>query len=380
MKEEATATKAYKAPIEAPKDLIEAYFEAKKKALREVLNHVTHSENGKAHLSFKAGDRRRLRNNLLKGWKYSRHYVDSAINSAIGLVKGWVKLYNRGRAKSKPKVTGKTVYVKSTLFTYRDGKLKISIEPNKRYLEVDLTRYDYLPGDFDSIGGLLLAENGLIINFKRKVEGVEPRGWASFDVNLANVTALISGRIVRYDLRQLYHVHRVYEEERRKLQKLSKRKPRTAERLMWKYSRRERSRARDFMHKLTARIAGELEELRSGAILEDLKGIKGRLLHGAKSLNRKLSKWNARTFQLMLKYKLKWLGLPVKYVNPSYSSRTCPLCSGRMAAYGGRLMRCKKCGFIADRDAIAVLNLRMRGSGVTPKALIEASASMMGKR
>nr|MDO8063526.1 hypothetical protein [Candidatus Freyrarchaeum guaymaensis] len=134
MKEEATATatatKAYKVPVEAPKDLIEAYFEAKKKALEEVLSHITHHRTGKAHLKLKAGDRGRLRNNLLKDWKYSRYYV----GSAIGLVKGWTRLHNRGRAKSKPKVAGKTVYIKSTLFTYRDGKLKISIEPGKRIL------------------------------------------------------------------------------------------------------------------------------------------------------------------------------------------------------------------------------------------------------
>ncbi|MHA1606568.1 MAG: hypothetical protein ACTSWP_03350 [Candidatus Freyarchaeota archaeon] len=96
MKGEATAIKSYKVPIEAPRDLIEAYFEAKKKALEEIMNHVTHSRTGKARLKFKAGDRRRLRNSLLKGWKYSKHYVDSAINSAIGLVKGWIKLYNKG--------------------------------------------------------------------------------------------------------------------------------------------------------------------------------------------------------------------------------------------------------------------------------------------
>jgi len=70
----------------------------------------------------------------------------------------------------------------------------------------------------------------------------------------------------------------------------------------------------------------------------------------------------------------------VKYVNPSYSSKTCPLCSGRMAAYEGRLMRCKECCLVLDRDVVAVLNLRMRGAGVPPKALIEAYASMMGKR
>ena len=99
MKEEATATKAYKVPVEAPKDLIEAYFEAKKKALEEVLSHITHHRTGKAHLKFRAGDRRKLRNNLLKDWKYSRYYVDSA----IGLVKGWTRLHNRGGRNPNPK-------------------------------------------------------------------------------------------------------------------------------------------------------------------------------------------------------------------------------------------------------------------------------------
>ena len=344
------------------------------------MNHVPYSRSGKVHLSLKAEDRKKLRNNLLKDWKYSKHYIDSAINSVIGLVKGWIKLHNRRKAKSKPEITRKTVYIKSTLFTYKNGKLKISIEPNKRYLEVDLTRYDYLPKDFDVIGGLLLTESELIINFKKSVKILKPRDWASFDINLTNVTALINGRIVRYDLRQLYHVHRVYEEKRRRVQKLSKHKPKTAERLMQKYSRREKNRAKDFTHKLTTKIVRELKELQSGAILENLKNIKDRVLNRSKKLNRKLSKWNARTFQFMLGYKLRWLGLPVKYIDPKNSSKKCPVCSGRLSAYRGRLMKCEKCGFIKDRDIIAVLNLQMWGSGVTPKALLGHLSPMIGKQ
>jgi len=37
------------------------------------------------------------------------------------------------------------------------------------------------------------------------------------------------------------------------------------------------------MHKLTARIAGELEGLRSGALLEGLEGVKGRVLRGQRN-------------------------------------------------------------------------------------------------
>jgi len=374
------AVKAYSIPINAPNDLINAYFEAKKKALKEVFSHVVYSQRGKVHLNFKKEDRRNLRSKLLKEWKYSKHYIDSAINSVTGLVKGWIKLYNRGKAKSRPEITKKTVYIKNTLFSYKNGILKISIEPRRRYLEVNLMKHEYLPKDFNFIGGLLLTENKLIITFKKNVKNTEPRGWASFDVNLTNITALINGKIVRYDLKQLYHIHRVYEKKRRRIQKFSKNKPKTAEKLMQKYSKREKNRAKDFMHKLTTKIAEELSEIESGAILENLKNIKSRVLCKSRNLNRKLSKWNARQFQFMLKYKLKWLGLPVKYVNPKNSSKTCPVCQATLIAYRGRLMKCKKCEFTMDRDVVAVLNLQMWGSGVTPKALIAHLRAMMEKR
>ncbi|MBS7288350.1 MAG: hypothetical protein KIH01_06290 [Candidatus Freyarchaeota archaeon] len=54
----------------------------------------------KAHLKLKSEDWKRLRDELLRDWKFSKHYVDSAIDSVIGLVKGWVMLYNRGEAES----------------------------------------------------------------------------------------------------------------------------------------------------------------------------------------------------------------------------------------------------------------------------------------
>ncbi|MDI9645277.1 MAG: zinc ribbon domain-containing protein [Archaeoglobales archaeon] len=107
--------------------------------------------------------------------------------------------------------------------------------------------------------------------------------------------------------------------------------------------------------------------MKCGAILEELKGVKRRILSGSRNVNRKLSKWNARTFQFMLEYKLKWLGLPVKYINQANSSKTCPLCSGSMASYDGSIMKREECGFVMDRDVVAVLNLQMWGS-VAPES------------
>ena len=272
------AIKAYSVPVIAPKDLIEEYFKLRKTALDEIFKHVKYSKSGKAHLKFSKNDRKELRDKLLEHWRFAKHYVDSAINSVIGLVKGWIKLYNKGKAKSKPEITKKTVYIKTTLFSIKDCKIKITIEPRKRYLEIDLAKFDYLPKDYDSVGGLVLQEDKLIITFKKKVEPIKPKDYASFDVNLTNVTGFINGRIVRFDLRELYHIHRVYEEKRKRIQKLSKIKPKTAKRLMQKYSKRERNRAKDLMHKITTTIARELVSIKHGAILEDLRNIKDRIL------------------------------------------------------------------------------------------------------
>ncbi|MEM0328268.1 MAG: transposase [Thermoproteota archaeon] len=362
------AVKSYRIQVEAPKDLIEEYFKVKQRALDAIFSHVKVSK--KAHLNLKAEDRRKLRDELLKDWMFSKHYVDSAINSVIGLVKSWITLYNIGRAESKPEITKRTVYIKSTLFSFRNDILRISIEPNKRYLEVDLTKYPWIHEDFDRIGGLILTEKELIITVKKNVEPKAEK-WASFDVNLTNITAIIDSKIRCYDLRELYHIHRTYETKRQRIQKLSKIKPETSKRLLEKYSKREKNRAKDFMHKLTTQIARELKEKNCGAIMERLKSVKYKILNHSKKMNRKLSKWNARTFQFMLEYKLKWLNLPVKYVNPKNSSKTCPLCSGSMASYEGRIMKCEECGLAMDRDIVAVLNLQMRGEGFTQRALDE---------
>ena len=107
---------------------------------------------------------------------------------------------------------------------------------------------------------------------------------------------------------KLYHIHRVYEAKLQRIQKLSKDKPKTSKKPLRKYSRRERNRARDFMHKLTTAMARELRESNSGAIMKKLKGVKHRVLNKSKEWNRKISKWDARIFQLCLNTSLDGWG------------------------------------------------------------------------
>lgn len=107
----------------------------------------------------------------------------------------------------------------------------------------------------------------------------------------------------------------------------------------------------------------------TGIIMEDLNGIRKRIKYN-RNLNRRLHSWNFRKLQFFIEYKAKLEGLSVIYVNPHNTSRLCPVCGGKLAPNGQRIMKCRKCGYENDRDIIACLNiLRMRGASVPPESL-----------
>ena len=359
--------KAYSIPFQADEvvlKFIEEYHELARAALGEIL---------KAE-RFTRAERKRLRDKLLENWPYAAHYVDSAINQMLGLVKSYRRKLRRGKNVRRPRLRKKFVYVKSTLFALKGSKLRITIIPRKYYIEIDLSKYTYISPFLKEInegnlrlGGLFLFSDKIILNFVKTVKYFKPRDWMSVDINLTNVTALAGLNVYRFDTRELYHIHRVYELKRRKIQRISAWNKKLSERLLKKYSGREKNRAKDFLHKLSNKIVEIAKKKQMGIILEDLNGIKERIVNGSKELNRKLSKWNARELQRMIEYKAKWNGIPVIYVNPRNSSCTCPVCGGWLIPQEGRLMRCPKCNFIEDRDFIATINLRMWGARGSPE-------------
>ncbi|AFK21823.1 RNA-guided endonuclease TnpB family protein [Pyrococcus sp. ST04] len=361
-----TIIRAYSIPIQADEvilEFIEEYHKLARKALQEILNAE----------KFTKVERKQLRDKLLENWSYATHYVDSAINQMLGLVKSYKKKLKKGKKVRKPRLRKKFVYVKSTLFTLKGSVLRITITPRKHYLEVNLANYPHILPFLKEVlegklrlGGLFLFPDRLVLNFVKSVEYFEPRDWMSIDINLTNVTVLAGLTVYRFDTRELYHIHRVYELKRRRAQKISAWNRRLSEELLEKYSRRERNRVKDFLHKLANKIVEIAREKRMGIILEDLRGIKEKL-NGSKELNRKLSKWNARELERLIEYKAKWFGVPVVYVNPRNSSRVCPVCGGRLIPREGRLVECPNCGLVEDRDFVAVLNLRMWGVWGSPE-------------
>jgi putative transposase len=64
--------------------------------------------------------------------------------------------------------------------------------------------------------------------------------------------------------------------------------------------------------------------------------------------------------QSCVEYEARERGLEVVKVDPRGTSSRCPRCGGRLAEDGYRVLSCKKCGFIGDRDVIVTVNLYRR--------------------
>ena len=200
-----------------------------------------------------------LRNILLEGWSYSKHYVDSTIKQAYSMLKSWRRSYIKGeRRREKPVVRKRFVRIKETLYTYKDGKIKVSIKPHEEYLVFDISKAWFLSRARGELGELILNEKYLTVTFRFKRER-EIRGKIAWDCNEKSLDGFSPNTgWIRIDLTKLFHIHRVYELKRRRLQQKASKKP-SLRKVLAKYSKREKDRAKDFIHKLTTFIARSLK-------------------------------------------------------------------------------------------------------------------------
>jgi len=261
--------------------------------------------------------KRNLRNRLLKDWSYAAHYVDSAIRVAYSILNSWRRNYLKGRRKrSKPRVKRRFVRVKETLYVYRGGRIRVTVKPRELHLEFDLSKawFRNRVKGWD-LGELILKESELVITFRKPVAEKEPISFIGWDLNLYSLDGF-SPKYgwIKVDLRRLYHVHRVHEVKRKKAQSKASKKQ-SVKLAVSRHGRRERDRARDFIHKLTAELAGRFLDTMHGFENLEKRGMYGR----SRRHNRDVGKQNWKMIVQYMSYKSR-----VKLVDPRGSSSLCP--------------------------------------------------------
>ncbi len=358
-------------------DLLSGYQKLLQRAIDEVWEHTTWKEKKTKHRypiknkKYKYYEttrlipyfpksnefKRELRNKLLKDWPFARHYVDSAIKTAYSILNSWRQNYLNGRRKKrKPVVKRRFVRVKTTLMKVEGSKIRITVEPRGKYLELDYSGewfYERIKGW--KVGELIIKENDVYLTFSREVE-FNGRVKIGIDSNLMSLDVYHPEKgWIKVDLSELHRIAETYDRIIDRLKSIQRKAPKRIGKLLKKYRARRRNRIEDYLNKLAVQLSREFPDV--VFVFEDLNKFK-MLENGSRKFNRRLSRSTWRKIMQKLSYRV-----PVELVNPAHTSSTCPVCGSRLESRNG-LVVCSKCGFEADRQFVGAFNIFVRGLGV----------------
>ena len=205
-----------------------------------------------------------------------------------------------------------------------------------------------------------------------RVENPEPVGFVGVDLGIVEIATTSTGD--RFAGRHLNRQRRQQNELRAKLQRKN---TKSAQRVLKRLRRREARRARDVNHRISKSIVERAERTDHGIVLEDLRGIRGRVRLSrpspATALNGRLRRstfqrsalhaWGFAQLRDFIGYKARRVGVPVLVVDPAYTSQACSECDH--TSRGNRPTRnrfaCRQCGVVLHADVNASRNLAHRG-------------------
>ena len=157
---------------------------------------------------------------------------------------------------------------------------------------------------------------------------------------------------------------RIYAHRRRRLQK---RGTRAARRKLRQISGRQGRYQRDTNHGIAKRVVAKAQRLCCGIALEDLRGIRDRI-KARRRQRPQLHNWSFGQLRQFIVYKAATAGVPVVFVDPANTSRTCPVC-GHVDKRNRRSQsefQCRRCGHAGPADVIAAQNIRAWARGDAP--------------
>lgn len=189
---------------------------------------------------------------------------------------------------------------------------------------------------------------------------IDPDDSIGVDLGIAKI-ATTSDDPEGYCGKPVETVRRKHNRQRKRLQK---RGTKGAKKKLRRMSGKEARFCRHQNHVISKRIVETAKRTGRAIALEDLKGIRDRIrARGGEARNR-LSGWSFHQLFSFLSYKAVDAGIPIVLVNPRNTSRTCSEC-GHCEKANRRsqaVFECKHCGFSADADWNAALNIRAQAN------------------
>jgi len=235
------------------------------------------------------------------------------------------------------------------------------------------------------------------IYFKRAVRPLEPRTVMAIDLNFDNVTLTVftlDGKLIRLKKLKTPHkkilTHKIWIERIQRKYPKSWRFIKGVRKAIEKHGERIKNISWDYAHKTGNTIAKLAFKHRSIIILENLEKLRENNKK-SREFNKRLGLWFYRRIQFCIEYEAGERNLRVAKIDPRGTSSKCPRCGGKLVEDGYRVLGCKRCGFIGDRDVTATINIykkyiskhsRCGVSGMAPNAPkpYEAPSGMQGNK
>jgi putative transposase len=302
---------------------------------------------------------------LAREYRINGAHARTAMDTALSLDKGHRRRLRRGRTGRVPFVLTPFLIADDSTFHLNPetGHVRLSLR-NSVWVGFDLEVSDWHRSVLATSRVKQLRLNrdrAVLIVEKEAPPPYEPRALLALDTNERSLDGVLVDaqratpvRVPYPEVASVQHRHFV---RRRRLGRKKAHDRRVGRRLGGREGRRERHRVRQRLHLVSKGLVEEAKAQGAAIALEDLHlpptgGSK-------RSTRRRLSSWPWRELHRQIAYKAEEQGVPVVYVNPRNSSKTCPRCGEvkERRSRVGRVFVCARCGWRCDRQLNAGMNL-----------------------
>ncbi len=298
--------------------------------------------------------------------KYSQLYTDvlqEAMDLAIEIYRAWLNNPNKGEEVSKFDMD--CIYFEGRCIKIDRHFINLPLASERVWLPMHVpTRFrEYLQYKHGRVILKKVKKEYYVyisVNVPEpEPEPYEPRGWFGVDIGIRHIIVVSDpeGKI-NWFLNDAIGWKRNIECRISGLQRLNDKKVKKGVwRILKRFSGKVRNKQRYINHVIAKQLILMAKIWKYGIAIENLKGLRrGRV---RRRHCKRLHKWAYRELINKIVYKAKLHGVPVIFVNPKGSSRTCSRC-GAKGKVKERIFICKKFGLKLDRDLNAARNIALR--------------------
>lgn len=204
-----------------------------------------------------------------------------------------------------------------------------------------------------------------------EADELDVKQFLGVDVGIKNIAVDSDGN--KYSGQK---VHSIRVRRKRQRERLQKKGTKSAKRLARRLSGKEHRFVSSENHRISKELVEKAKRTGRGVALENLTNIRTRQ-RVKKSQRYSHNSWAFYQLQQFIVYKARLSGVPVVFVDPKYTSQTCPYC-GHVAKSNRKTQAnfvCQSCGYTAHADWVAARNISCRAVVNQP----HVSASRQGQ-